>query len=373
MVNYLFKRIVLLFFTLFFSMMIVYLVQSNFGPNPFTQEGAVNPERGTNINDLIRQLIEENGFNKPAIVQFFNYLKGLIFEGNLGKVYVSNLQLPNSLFEPLQWTLLVTFPTFILSVVIGVILGTVSAYYAGRTLDRIITSITTFLSSIPSIVIAPLALLLFYRSFGLPLSFILPRPDAGIGIDATLLSLITPIFVLTITSLSGYILVTRNQMLNVLTSNYVLIAKTKGLSAKTIFFKYVLRNASLPLSSIILSSFIGLLSGTIILERFFGIPGSADPALDAALKGEINIIMFNVLFFGGLSLGISILIDVLFTILDPRIKIATKGKWYQRFIIVVNSLKRNNFCLIKIMKKSYGAINHWIHHKSKQWSKNRLE
>ncbi|MDQ0514294.1 oligopeptide transport system permease protein [Mycoplasmoides fastidiosum] len=342
MINYIFKRIGLLVVTIFFAMLVVYLIQATFGRNPFTQDGAITPPRGQNLSDLISKQLTENGFDRAPIVRFFIYFSGL-FHGNLGRVYVAQLRIPGSIFEPLRWTLLITFPSFVISAIFGVTLGTISAYKKGKLVDRVINGVTTFISAIPTVVFVPLTVVFAYKYVGLPYSFINPRPEAGVGFDRTLLSLITPIFVFTITSLSGYTVITRNQMVQVLTSNQVLIARTKGLSPFEVFKKHVLRNASLPIMDTILRSFFSLLYGTVFLERFFGVPGSASAILDAQQSGEINVIMFVLLFFGTLSLGVSILVDVILTIFDPRVRLGRKSRWSVRFKMGLGSLRRWGF------------------------------
>lgn len=123
-----------------------------------------------------------------------------------------------------------------------------------------------------------------------------------------------------------YVSYTRNQVITVLTSNYVLIAKTKGLKPTQIFFKYVLRNISIPLFSLLFGSFLGLLSGSIIIEKYWDVPGTSQVIARSFPTGEINIIMFSTIFFTGLALASSIFVDVMFAVLDPKITYAAKNK-----------------------------------------------
>lgn len=350
MTKYILKRFGLLLLTIFAITFIVYLIQVIFGVQPFTS-ARLEPPRGESLVDFINRLRLENGLLDNPVERYFKWMGG-VFTGNFGKVYQGTIKIPQDLFLPLRWTLLISFPTFVLSTLIGIFFGTLAAYNRGKAVDSILTSITTFFSSIPAIVIAPLGLIFFYRAFGLPLEFQVPDPNRGISFGVTILSLITPIFVLTITSLSGYTVLVRNQLVQVLTSNHVLIAKSKGLSTTRIFFNHVLRNASLPLFATIIPSFIGLLSGTIILERFFGVPGSAGIAISAVTNGEINVIMFNLLFFSGLSLLVSIFVDVMFAVLNPLIKLGAPPNSYSWKARITNTFNRKIqlFNLNKIKK-----------------------
>ncbi|TNK87990.1 ABC transporter permease, partial [Mycoplasmopsis pullorum] len=110
-------------------------------------------------------------------------------------------------------------------------------------------------------------------------------------------SWLPPILILVLGSLSGYITFVRNQVITVLTSNYVLIAKTKGLGTVEIFLKYVLRNISIPLATALIPSYIGLLTGGVVIESYWEIPGTSKVLASSFPNGEVNLIMFNTVFF----------------------------------------------------------------------------
>jgi oligopeptide transport system permease protein len=147
-----------------------------------------------------------------------------------------------------------------------------------------------------------------------------------VGLLLSLKSLMLPILTVTLASLAAYTILMRNQITTILTSNQVLIAKGKGLSSVDIFFKHILRNISIPIISFMLPSFVVLLAGNVVIEQFFNVPGSSSVIIHAFPNGEINIIMFSIIFYASISLMIQILLDFLYIVIDPRIMFVERGK-----------------------------------------------
>ncbi|MBR2999298.1 MAG: ABC transporter permease, partial [Mycoplasmataceae bacterium] len=136
----------------------------------------------------------------------------------------------------------------------------------------------------------------------------------------TVKSLILPIITVTLGSLAGYTILVRNQMVSILTSNHILIAKAKGLTQQEIFWKHIIRNISIPLIAYMVPSFIILLSGNIIIEQFFNVPGTSNVIMQAFPNGEINVVMFSIFFFASLSMVGQIILDISYIFIDPKIK-----------------------------------------------------
>ncbi|VEU59845.1 ABC transporter permease [Mesomycoplasma neurolyticum] len=321
MLKYFLKRLLLAFLTFLIIVFIVYLIQAGFGKNPFLPED-FKPNSKNAAKDIAasQKLAAAHGFNSNVFIRFFVWFKNLFFKGDAGIIYGQENEfshnIPALFFKPLKWTIIVSLPSFILSLVIGIILGTIAAYNRKKAIDSAIATFVSIFIALPSFVIAP-ALILIFSKMGLPSEFKDPRDVSGY---ATFLSLITPIIVYTLGSLAGYTLFIRNQVVSVLTSNQVLIAKAKGLTNFQIFRKHVLRNASIILVGGLILSYIGLLSGSILLERFFRIPGSSNLIIQYTTSGEINVIMFSLAFYTALTLFTMIIADISFVWMDPRIK-----------------------------------------------------
>ncbi|WP_406617237.1 ABC transporter permease [Mycoplasmopsis adleri] len=321
--KYLWKRIALAVLTLFIILIFSYTLIVSFITNPFEIK-LQDPSLSKELREVYRIKAREYDAT-PVIVKLVNYFKGF-FQGNFGDImFPANgtdaRTIPELFFKPLKYSLLVSLPAFVISAVLGITLGVFAGYKRGTLWDSIINIFVFVFIAIPSFIIAPFFIDLFAKA-GFRETFVAVGSETGHG-PATpwdsFVSVIPAILVITLGSLAVYTLYARNQTVTVLTSNYILIAKTKGLSGTQIFFKYVFRNISIPLIAIVLPSYIGLLSGSIILERFWSIPGSSSVIASAFPNGEINIVMFNIFFFTALSLFTEILVDISFVILDPRI------------------------------------------------------
>lgn len=329
MIKYLIKRIVLAIISLFLLLTIVYLLTASFADTPYQGDP----------NDY-QNWMESNGFNKPVIVRYGIYLSNF-FKGDFGPIYSTNngfSNIPDFFFKPLSWTLWITIPSFIISVILGTILGVIAGYNRGKWIDVLINLFVVIFIGLPSFVIAPIILLIANSSNGLIISqFVYPDVQ---GWDLTIKSLILPIVTITLGSLAGYAILVRNQMVTILTSNHILIAKAKGLTQWEIFWKHIIRNICIPLISYIVPSFIVLLLGNIIIEQFFGVPGASTAIMQAFPNGEINIVMFSIFFIASLSMAGQIILDISYIFIDPKIKYFENSK---TSIIknISNYIKRN--------------------------------
>ncbi len=316
MFRYIIKRFLLAFITLIILVTIVYLLVASFSKNPF----ASDPENA-------EELAQKAGLNDPVLIRFGRYISD-IFHGSFGKIYVpkggESTSIPTFFFSPLKWTLLITVPALLFSSVIGISLGVLAGYKRGTWIEAVVNIFVITFIGLPSFVIAPIMILIAVNSNGLILfDFKLPE---DVGWLLSLKSLMLPILTVTLASLAAYTILVRNQLVSILTSNQVLIAKGKGLSSLDIFFKHILRNISIPIISFLLPSFVVLLAGNVVIEQFFNVPGSSSVIIQAFPKGEINIIMFSIIFYSSLSLVIQIILDISYLFIDPRIIFTEKGK-----------------------------------------------
>ena len=329
MFKYLLKRMALAILTLFIILFTSYILIAAYIPNPYFDQWANTP-----VSDPYKKTLGalkgawDNGSVgskfKDYFVTFFRSFHippqkgdfGMIIDSKLSSKYEGTMQY--LFFKPLKYSVMVSLPAFVVSCILGICLGVFAGYKRGTAWDTIINIFVFFFIAIPSFIMAPIILNLFAK-WGFERQFI-DKDETGGDLSRMISSLIPPIVTITLGSLAVYTLYTRNQVVTVLTSNYVLIAKTKGLNGHQIFWKYVFRNISVPLSAIILPSYIGLLTGSIIIEKFWNIPGNSYTIINSFPKGEINIIMFDIFFFTSLSLGTEVLVDISYALIDPRIK-----------------------------------------------------
>lgn len=317
MIRYIIKRVLLAIITLIILVTLVYLLTASFSKNPFA---GGDPENAA-------ELAQQAGLNDPILIRFGRYIQD-VFNGTFGKIYVpqggESTSIPTFFFAPLRYTLLITVPALIFSSVIGISLGILAGYKRGTWVEAIINVFVVTFIGLPSFVIAPIMILIAVNSNGLILfDFKLPE---DVGWLLSLKSLMLPILTVTLASLAAYTILVRNQLVSILTSNQVLIAKGKGLSTVDIFFKHIFRNISIPIISFMLPSFVILLAGNVVIEQFFNVPGSSSVIIQAFPNGEINIIMFSIIFYASISLLIQIILDISYIFIDPRIMFIEKGK-----------------------------------------------
>ncbi|WP_161565590.1 ABC transporter permease [Mycoplasma sp. ATU-Cv-508] len=206
-----------------------------------------------------------------------------------------------------------------LAIFFGFLLGALAGYKRGTWVDALINVFVIFFSGVPAFILAALALALG-GALNWPTAFV--KPENG-GYKQMIISLMIPIAVMSLSSLAIYTYYTRNEIVSVLNSNQVMIARSKGLDEWQVFKKHVARNVAIPLVSIIVPSFSALLAGSIVIETFFQIPGSSQIIVNAVKDAEYNVVMFNTLFFVSLGLLLGIITDMVYLWLDPRIKYAS--------------------------------------------------
>ncbi|MBU4692486.1 ABC transporter permease [Mycoplasma zalophi] len=328
MSKYILQRIAFAILTLFIISLFSYVLIATFSTtNPF-RELAIN-NKVPNIEQFVKDQEIKYGWDKNVLTQYFTYIGkflsgdfGFVFNGQNNPFGAEITTMPQLFFKPLKYSIMISLPAFIVSAITGIILGTFAGYKRGTLLDSGINIFVLIFIALPSFIIAPIAINIAINS-GLPSTVF--KPGDGQPMSVVIKSYLTPIFVVTLGSLAGYTSYTRNQVITVLTSNYVLIAKTKGLSNLEIFRKYVFRNISIPIFSIVFPSYVVLLTGSIVVEVYWNVPGTSQIIAKAFPSGERNVVMFSTLFFTFLSLITEIITDVSYAILDPRIKYSSSS------------------------------------------------
>ncbi|CAM9139690.1 ABC transporter permease [Mycoplasma marinum] len=248
-----------------------------------------------------------------------------IFKGDFGYYYQNNaIPIQEQFSKPLKYTFLVSGIGFVFGTILGLIFGIIAGYKRGKWPDIVLNVFTILFVAIPSFILASILVLLINKT-SWPTQFLSPK-QAG-GEWEMMKTLLLPIIIVTVTSFATITYYVRNEVVEVLKSDYVLTARAKGLRESTIFIKHVLKNISIPAVTIILPRFVFIMTGSMIIEIFFGVPGTAHIFGLAVVYYEYNVIMFSVIFFSGLSLIINIVVDVIYTLLDPRIKIASKSNF----------------------------------------------
>lgn len=203
-----------------------------------------------------------------------------------------------------------------ISLVIGVILGVLQARHKDHLLDHVGTVYTVFVNSVPHLVSYSLVLVFGSHVLGLPSLYSTRNPGP---------SSILPIACLALTSIAHYALWTRRYMVDESNKDYIKLARVKGMSSRKIMFRHVLKNAFVPLAQYIPASLLLTLGGSLLVERFFSVPGMGTLMTDAINRYDTSVVQTCVIVYAGLGILGVFLGDILMMILDPRIKLVGGG------------------------------------------------
>lgn len=205
--------------------------------------------------------------------------------------------------------------SLVISLITGVILGIIQTLNKDRLLDHVGTAYTIFVNAVPSLVSYSLVLVFGSRVLGLPSMYSTRNPSQ---------SSILPIVCLALASIASYALWTRRYMVDELNKDYIRLARVKGLSSREIMTKHVFKNAFVPLVQYIPASFLYTIGGSLLVERFFSVPGMGPLLTDSIQRYDTNVVQTLTIIYASLGILGVFLGDVLMMIVDPRIKLTGK-------------------------------------------------
>ncbi|MCE6056460.1 ABC transporter permease [Mycoplasmopsis agalactiae] len=261
---------------------------------------------------LLSQFIANDKFNNEPLSKQFLFFLGSIFS-NFGQVYSSSSF--NNALEYFgyyfKYSLLFETIAFILSIVFGYLLGILLAYKNGKLTDTVISLLIFIFASIPAIVLAPLMIILAEYT-DLPVNFV---SADSINAGYMLLSLLLPVSIILIITVSFFAIVVKNAMLNILSKDYIKVLKTLGLSNQKVFFIGILKNLIIETINRILAVLIFIISLGIIMERIFQIPGQSLILTSAFANGEINVLMCLVFYKAFVIFVFSAINEIIYDVL----------------------------------------------------------
>ena len=260
----------------------------------------------------VARIRHQQGLDKPVLVQYGIYLKNL-FRGDLGESYRYRGRDVTELIGPRMWiSVQLGMAAGIISLGLGLPLGFFTALKQGTWLDTTTVSVTLLFMSIPVFLTAPGLLIIFALWLD-----ILPTHGWGGFFDTRI---IMPALVLGIPGVAGMTRLTRASTLEVLSQDYVRTARAKGLHEYVIRYRHVLRNALIPISTVIGLSLATLVSGAFITEFFFGIPGVGLLSIESIFARDYPVIMAMVLILAGAFVVANLIVDIGYRFIDPRIR-----------------------------------------------------
>lgn len=305
MIKYVLKRILLLI-PVFLG--VTFVIFAIVRMNPADPVYAI---LGINITDeQYAAKAAELGLNKPFLVQYLLYIKNIVLHFDLGVSYSSGREVSVMILERLGITMQLGFLGILLAMCLGIPFGILSATRQYSVLDRIVTFASLVFASMPAFFSALIMMLLFSQKLRwLPASF-----------DRSFLSWIMPVVAVGMSPVAGITRMTRSSMLDVTRQDYVRTARAKGLSEKVIIFKHELKNAIIPVLTVVGMQVGSIMAGSVVAESIFNVPGMGSLISKAISDQDYNLVQGSVLFIALFICVINLVVDIVYAFIDPRIK-----------------------------------------------------
>ncbi|OAW28174.1 oligopeptide ABC transporter permease [Staphylococcus epidermidis] len=303
MTKYELKRLCYMFVSLFIVITITFFLMKLMPGSPFND---------TKLNAQQKEILNEKyGLNDPVALQYVNYLKNVV-TGDFGNSFQYHNMPVWDLVKPrLIPSMEMGITAMVIGVVLGLVLGVAAATKQNTWVDYTTTIISVIAVSVPSFV---LAVLLQYV-FAVKLEWF---PVAGWeGFSTAIL----PSLALSATVLATVARYIRAEMIEVLSSDYILLARAKGNSTLKVLFGHALRNALIPIITIIVPMLAGILTGTLTIENIFGVPGLGNQFVRSITTNDFSVIMATTILFSTLFIVSIFIVDILYGVIDPRIRV----------------------------------------------------
>lgn len=307
MVRYVINRLVFMLISLFILISATFFLMKAIPGNPFMGEKNVSPE-------IQARLMEQYGLDKPVFQQYTKYL-GDIATGDFG---ISMKRLNQDVGDIISQTFGVSLKlgavSIVVAVIVGILLGMIAAMNHRKIIDNVAMVLAVLGIAVPSFVLA--SLLQFYLA-----------QEAGwfkvMGLNGPL-DYVLPVAALSAQPIAFIARLTRSSMLEVLHADYVKTAKAKGLNSITIMFKHIIRNAILPVVTYVGPMTANIVTGSVVIERVFGIGGIGKVFVDSITTRDYTMIMGITIFYGLILMVARFITDIAYVIIDPRIKLSNR-------------------------------------------------
>ena len=280
------------------------------------------PENPT--SQIVEARREALGYNKPYMVQFAIFVKNVVtkFDWGVSDYLYYGQDVGSVFFAKLPATMVVNLYSIIFSIPIGIALGIFAALKKNTWIDYAISTLTMVCISVPSFVYA--FLIQYFFSYKLDIFPFLIKGGTDWFSGAMLFSMLPAIMSLSFGVIAGFTRTTRAELTEVLTSEFMLLARTKGLTKAQATIRHAMKNCMVVVLPGIFGQFIGILSGSLIIEKIFGIPGVGGLTLNAINGRDYPIFMLSTCFYTAIGLVASLVVDISYGFIDPRIRMGSK-------------------------------------------------
>ena len=319
MTKYVIKRILLMFLTLFVITLMCFVLIKLL-PLPAVRE------MGKDIN-LVLMKREKMGYNRPIMVQFFLYLKNILTEWDwgVGEQMYEGLGIWDVMMQKLPYTVIVNLYSILVSIPLGLGFGIYAALKKNKWQDAFISTAVMVFISVPSYVYAFLVQYIFcFKLNWFPLQLASLSQTGSLFSGKMFVSMVPAIMSLSFGVIAGFTRYTWAELSEVLTGDYMLLARTKGLTKAQAISRHAMRNAMVVILPMIFGEFIGILGGSMIIENIFGIPGIGNLYVNSINVRDYNFFMALNIFYTLIGLVSGIVIDISYGFIDPRIRMGSK-------------------------------------------------
>lgn len=308
MTKYLLKRIFYLVLTLFIVASVTFFMMKMMPGTPFTNQDKLTAEQ-------LKIMNQQYGLNKPVWQQYLTYMMNLL-HGDFGTSFqFSNQPVSSLIFSRIQPSMLIGAQAMIIGSVLGTILGAIAAINKNSWVDTLATFASILGISVPSFVLG--VLLQFYLAFKLKMF--------PIALWTGWQSSVLPSLALCVSPLAQISRFMRTEMVDVLNSDYIELSKAKGNTKWQTVVKHALRNSLIPVITIIGPLTANILTGSMVVENIFSIPGIGEQFVKSIMTNDYPTIMGLTIFYSLIFMVMLLITDILYTIIDPRIRLSGKG------------------------------------------------
>ncbi len=314
--------VTLLLLSVFFFFMLR-TIPGDFVDYLFTQEGGsgsyqrITGQRGETVQQEYERIVRESyGLDKPVHVQYFRWVSHIL-RGDFGRSYSNEKRVIDVFKSRIPASVQLGLMGLVGSILIGIPLGILSARFPETWLDNILRMMAMTGLTVPHFVIAALILVFLSTTFhwiAPDFVFFWDNPSQN------LINIAFPAAVLSVTAAAPLMRLTRSQMLEVLSNDYIRTARAKGLTERSIFYRHALRNAILPVVTVVGLSLDRLIAGSVIVEVVFGINGMGAALVRAASARDFPIIQMFTLVIGSVIILVNLIVDITYGWIDPRVR-----------------------------------------------------
>jgi oligopeptide transport system permease protein len=318
MLKYISSRLVLSIATMLVILSLLVLLLEFMPGSPF------NDEKLTQEQKIV--LEEKYGLNKPVYEKFGIYVKNIVLHGDFGPSYTIQKNVPVSkiIKDRLPISMRLGLQALFFGFIVGIILASIAAVYKNSIWDTMTTVIAVIGVSVPSYVFA--LGLSYFLGYKLTTTYHITLFPMTYDIYKPVVSSILPTIALAMFVVATVARFMRTELVEVLGSDYILLAEAKGIKPNKVIFKHSFRNALIPVITVLGPLTVGLMTGSLVVERIFGIPGIGDLLVTAISVNDFNVVIAVAFFYSLFYIIMQLIIDILYGIIDPRIRVAKGGK-----------------------------------------------